>query len=322
VPRARISSVKIAIMGSGGVGGYFGGRLAAAGYDVTFIARGAHLEAMRRDGLRVESANGSFHTAVQATSDPAEVGPVDYVCIAVKLWDTEAAARAAVPMVGPRTTVVSFQNGVEKEDVLRQVFPAPNLIGGVSYIAAVIGQPGVIAHTGTMARLVFGEFDGRRSERVMSLLEACRHAGIEAEVPENIEVAIWRKFTFLVGLSATTTATRQPIGVVRSVPRSRQLLIDIVGEAWQVGRARGVPLTDALYQEGLAHLDRLPHEMTSSMHQDLKRGNRLEVPWLSGAVVRLGQELGVATPLNRAIWDVLAPYQDGQGQPLPTVAAL
>lgn len=303
--------MKIAIVGAGGVGGYFGARLAHAGCDVTFLARGAHLEAMRRDGLRVESAHGNLHESVMATDDPASAGTADVVAIAVKLWDTEAAAIAARPMVGPGTTVVSFQNGVEKEDVLRAALPGVHVMGGVSYIAATIARPGVIAHTGTMARLEFGEFDGTRSSAATALLDACRAAGIDAEVPDDISVAIWRKFIFLVGLSAVTSATRLPIGAWRANPRTRGLLLDIVREAMEVGRARGVALTEALFEARLAQFDGLPPEMTSSMHQDLKRGNRLEVPWLSGAVVRLGEAAGVPTPLNRAIWGVLAPYQDG-----------
>ena len=303
--------VKIAVVGAGGVGGYFGARLAAAGEDVTFIARGAHLEAMRRDGLRVESANGNLHVQVRATDDPSSVGPVDWVWIAVKLWDTAAAAQSARPMIGPGTTVVSFQNGVEKEDVLRATLPDAHVMGGVSYIGAVIGRPGVIVHTGTMARLEFGEFDGTRPAKAEALLAACHAAGVDAGIPDDIRIAIWRKFIFLVALSAVTTATRLPLGPVRAHPRTKELAIGIAREAMAVGRARGVPVSDKLFEARLAHFESLPAEMTSSMHQDLKRGNRLELPWLSGAVVRLGEESGVPTPLNRAIWGVLAPYQDG-----------
>jgi 2-dehydropantoate 2-reductase len=303
--------MKIAVLGSGGVGGYFGARLANTSADVTFIARGSHLEAMRRNGLRIESANGNLHIPVKVTDDPASVGPVDYVWIAVKLWDTESATQAAKPMIGPGTTVVSFQNGVEKENLLRGALPEVHLMGGVCYIAAVIGEPGVIVHTGKMARMEFGEFNGQRSEKAEALLTACLRAGVDAEIPADILVAVWRKFIMLVGLSATTTSVRLPIGAVRTNPRSRQLLIDIVSEAAAVGRAAGVAITDELVQSRLAQLDAWPAEMTSSMHQDLKRGNRLEVAWLSGAIVRLGAELGVPTPCNRVIWDVLAPWADG-----------
>ena len=306
--------MKIVVIGAGGVGGYFGARLAHAGCDVTFIARGAHLEAMRRDGLRVRSANGNLHVSVKATGDPGTVGAADFVWIAVKLWDTEAAARSAQPMIGPSTTVVSFQNGVEKENVLRSLLPDAHLMGGVCYIAAVIAAPGLIEHTGTMARLEFGEFDGRRSEKSEALLAACLRAGIDAEIPADIRVAVWRKFVALVGLSATTTATRLPIGAVRSNPRTRQLLLDVVYEAAAVGRASGITIGDDLIESRLAQLDTWPAEMTSSMHQDLKRGNRLEVSWLSGAVVRLGAEMGVPTPCNRVIWDVLALWADGTQQ--------
>jgi 2-dehydropantoate 2-reductase len=303
--------MKIAVIGAGGVGGYFGARLAAAGEEVVFIARGAHLAAIREHGLSVASANGDALVRVGATADPAEVGEVDWVWIAVKLWDTASAAELAKPMVGAGTTVVSFQNGVEKEAVLRAALPAAHLVGGVAYIGSTIAAPGVIEHTGTMARLLFGEFGNSRSERVEALLAACLHAGIDAEIPPDIRAAIWQKFTYLVGMSGVTATARVPVGGIRTHPRTWQLLRDIVAEAVAVGRARGVELGDEMVAEGLEHFPSLPAEMTSSMHQDLKRGHRLEVEWLNGAVVRLGEELGIPVPYNRAIWALLAPWAAG-----------
>jgi 2-dehydropantoate 2-reductase len=305
--------MKIAVMGSGGVGGYFGARLAQAGCDVSFIARGAHLAALRERGLIVESKLGNFSfPKVRATDDPTALGSVDLVLIGVKLWDTEAAVRAIRPIVGPTTAVLSLQNGVQKDDVLRSILGDGPIIGGVCYIAATIAQPGVISHAGTMQKLVFGEYDGRRSARAEALLEACRRGGIDAELSQEIRKAIWEKFVFLVGLSATTTTIRLPIGPIRTHPRTRLFLLDAMREVVAVGRAQGVALSAEYAEDRLAFCDRLPAEMTSSMHNDLERGNRLEVAWLSGGVVELGQAAGVPTPVNRAVSDILALHADGR----------
>jgi 2-dehydropantoate 2-reductase len=304
--------MKIAVMGSGGVGGYFGARLAQAGCDVSFIARGAHLAALRERGLVVESKLGNVSLPkVRATDDPTALGSVDLVLIGVKLWDTEAAVRAILPIVGPTTAVLSLQNGVQKDHVLRRVLGNGPIIGAVCYIAATIAQPGVISHTGTLQKLVFGEYDGRRSARAEALLEACRLGSIDAELSQDIRKAIWEKFVFLVGLSATTTTIRLPIGPIRTHPRTRLFLLDAMREVVAVGRAQGVALSAEYAEERLAFCDGLPAEMTSSMHNDLERGNRLEVAWLSGGVVELGQAAGVPTPVNRAVSDILALHADG-----------
>jgi 2-dehydropantoate 2-reductase len=304
--------MKIAVMGSGGVGGYFGARLAQAGCDVSFIARGAHLAALRERGLVVESKLGNVSLPkVRATDDPTALGSVDLVLIGVKLWDTEAAVRAILPIVGPTTAVLSLQNGVQRDHVLRRVLGNGPIIGAVCYIAATIAQPGVISHTGTLQKLVFGEYDGRRSARAEALLEACRLGSIDAELSQDIRKAIWEKFVFLVGLSATTTTIRLPIGPIRTHPRTRLFLLDAMREVVAVGRAQGVALSAEYAEERLAFCDGLPAEMTSSMHNDLERGNRLEVAWLSGGVVELGQAAGVPTPVNRAVSDILALHADG-----------
>jgi 2-dehydropantoate 2-reductase len=305
--------MKIAVMGAGGVGGYFGARLAQAGCDVSFIARGAHLAALRERGLVVESKLGNVSLPkVRATDDPAALGFVDVILIGVKLWDTEAAVRAISPIVGPTTAVLSLQNGVQKEDVLRRVLGSGPIIGAVCYIAATIAQPGVIRHTGTMQKLLFGEYDGRRSARAEALLEACQRGGIDAELSQDVRKAIWEKFVFLVGLSATTTTIRLPIGPIRTHPRTRLFLLDAMREVVAVGRAQGVALSEEYAEDRLAFCDRLPAEMTSSMHNDLERGNRLEVAWLSGGVIELGRASGVLTPVNRAVTDILALYADGR----------
>lgn len=304
--------MRIVIMGAGGLGGYFGGRLAAAGHDVAFVARGAHLAAIRQNGLRVESALGELHLRdCVATDDPSTLAPADVVLIGVKLWDTEAAAEAIKPLVRPGTAVVSFQNGVSKDEVLTRILGREAVIGGVGQIGVVIASPGVIRHTGTMARLTFGELDNRRSDRVQALLDACQAAGIDAEIPEDINLAIWQKFAFLVPMSACTASMRSTIGPIRANPQTRAFLLDITREVAAVGRALGVKLAEDFAEQRMAFIDTLPPQMTASMQGDLARGNRLELPWLSGAVVALGGQLGVPTPLNRAVADILALYVDG-----------
>jgi 2-dehydropantoate 2-reductase len=304
--------MRIAIMGSGGVGGYFGARLAHGGSDVSFVARGAHLRAMREGGLIIKSPLGDLHlNQVKATDDPRSIGPVDLVVVAVKLWDTEAAARAVEPLVRSGASVVSFQNGVQKDDVLRRVLGENCLMGGVSYISAAITQPGTITHFGKMQRLVFGEFDGVRSARAEALLEACTRAGIDAQISANIRSVIWEKFVVLVAMSAATAAIRLPIGPIRENARTRAFLIDLMREVVAVGRNHAVALAEDLPEQQMKFFDALPAETSASMLKDLERGNRLELPWLSGGVVELGNTAGVATPLNRAARDILELYANG-----------
>lgn len=306
--------MRFVIMGAGGLGGYFGARLAAAGNDVAFVARGAHLAAIRTDGLHVTSSLGDLHLRnIVATDDPSTLTPADVVIVAVKLWDTETAADRVKPLVRPGTAVVSFQNGVNKDDVLTRALGRDAVIGGVGQIGVVIGSPGVIVHTGTMAKLIFGELDNRRSARVEALHAVCIAAGIDAEIADDINLAIWEKFVFLVGMSGCTASMRSRIGPIRTNPQARGFLLDVVREAATVGRAMGVPLPVDYAEQRMAFIDTLPAEMTASMQGDLARGKRLELPWLSGAVVELGAGLGVPTPLNRAIRDVLALYVNGGG---------
>jgi len=305
--------MKIAMMGSGGVGGFFGGRLAKAGYDVTFVARGAHLEAMRANGLTIENEpQGNLHIPhVKATADPASIGPVDLVILSVKLWDTDAAARAISPIVGPSTAVLSLQNGVIKDDILRGHFGAERVMGGVCYVATHIARPGVIHQTGTMQRAIVGEHDGRASDRARALHEALAASGVKAELSADVRRAIWEKYVFLVGLSGSTTSMRATLGPIRSNPRTRAFLHDLMREVVAVGRAHGVALPADFADDRLAFGDSLPADMTSSMHHDLDRGNPLEVDWLSGGVVQLGEVAGVPTPANRAVRDILALHAGG-----------
>jgi 2-dehydropantoate 2-reductase len=306
--------MKIAMMGSGGVGGFFGGRLAKAGYDVSFVARGAHLAALRERGLTIENeTQGDIHVPkVHATDDPASLGPVDLVILSVKLWDTEAAARAVASLVGPKTGVLSLQNGVIKDDILRGVLPESAVMGGVGYVATHISRPGVIRQVGTMQRIVLGEYDGRASERATFLHEALVKAGVAAELSRDVRRAIWEKYVFLVALSATTTTMRSTIGPIRENARTRAFLLELMREVVKVGRAHGVDLPDDYAEQRLKFADGLPADMTSSMAHDLERGNPLEVEWLSGGVVKLGRERGVATPANAAVCDILALQAGGR----------
>ena len=276
--------MRVAVMGSGGLGGYFGALLARGGTDVSFIARGAHLEAIQRDGFRIDGGPYPFHLdQVRVTDDPSEIGPVDLVMVCVKLWDTEAALRQLRPLVDAETTLVSFQNGVLKDSYVRAAYNESQLIGGVAYVATTVSEPGVITRTGPLQRLIVGEFDGKRSDRVEAFQSAALAGGIDAEVSDDIRRAIWEKFVFLVGLSATTATMRVPIGPIRENPQSRALLLDVMREVVAVGRAHGVPLPKDYAEQRLDFADGVSAEMTSSMHHDLERGNRLEVRWLSVA---------------------------------------
>ncbi len=299
--------MRIAMMGSGGVGGYFGGRLAASGCDVSFIARGRHLEAIRKNGLRIDSRDmgDALINPANATDDPAEVGEVDYVIVGVKLWDTAAAGQAILPMLGPETAVLSLQNGVDCDDVLAPIVGEQRLIGGVAFIASSVGAPGVIRHIGTMQRVVIGERSGGSSARVEALHAAMNGAGITAEISDDIEKTIWEKFVFLIGLSATTTLLRTTLGPIRDDPDGREFLLAAMRETVAVGRAKGVDLPENYAEDRLTFADGLPVDMTSSMHHDLENGNPLEVAWLSGTVARLGKALGVPTPVNHTVFAAL-----------------
>lgn len=299
--------MKIVVMGAGGLGGYFGARLAAHGNDVTFIARGKHLEALLCDGLRIQSdVSPLLVRPVQATDRAERMGPVDLVIIAVKLWDTETAAETVRPMIASQTAVVSFQNGVDAAERIAGVLGHEHVLGGVGYIAATIEAPGVIRHTGTMQRLVFGESNGALSPRVDAFVAACTRAGIDCEASTDIRRAIWEKFVFIVGLSAVTSLFRRSIGPIREHEGSRNMLLEIMREAVAVGRASGVALHPTFAEHRLAFVDTLPEGMTTSMSADLQRGHRLELPWLSGKVASLGEQLGVPTPANHFVTDALS----------------
>lgn len=305
--------MKIAVIGSGGVGGYFGGRLAAGGQDVSFVARGAHFEAMKKSGLKILSALGDLHLPkVSVTSDTSTIGPVDLVMIAVKLWGTDEAANAAKPLLGKDTAVVSFQNGVVAIETLLPILGKAHVLGGVSNIAALIEEPGVIRHNGNMANLFFAELDGKPSPRVQAFHDACKKAGINAEPVPDIDKAIWEKFVRLVTLSATTSLLRLPVGPIRSDPETRALMQQVMDEVVAVGRAKGIKLDADIVATQMRIIDGYPPAMVASMCGDLRRGNRLELPWLSGHVARLGKELGIATPANQFVYAALKHYAAGR----------
>jgi 2-dehydropantoate 2-reductase len=305
--------VRIAIMGSGGVGGYFGAKLVLGGADVSFVARGSHLAAMRRDGLIIESAHDPIHLPkVNVTDDPSTIGPVDMIMFCVKLWDTEDAARQLVPIAGPETGIISFQNGVQKDDMLRPIFGDKALMGGVAYVGTTIGRPGVILQTGQLQRLVFGEYDGRRSARAEAFLAACKKGGINAELSDDVRRSLWEKFVVLVAMSGATASMRQTIGPIRTNPLTREFLIDLAREVVAVGRAHGVNLPADYAEQRIPFFDGWPPEMTASMHHDLNAGKPLELRWLSGGVVDLGAKVGVPTPMNRAVRDILTLHTEGR----------
>jgi 2-dehydropantoate 2-reductase len=305
--------MRVAVIGAGGVGGIFGAKLQAAGHDVTFVARGAHLEAIRAGGLTLTNVTtGASETVpVRAVATPDGAGPADLVLIAVKMADTESAAASIVPLVGSETALLSLQNGVIKDDILRARFPAENVLGGVCYVAAAIARPGVVAQTGAMLRVIVGEYDGRRSERAEALVDAWSRTGVDAALSTDIRRVLWEKYVFLTGLSALTTATRLPVGVVRSTPATRALLEAVIEEAVAVGRAHGVDLPADYAADRMAFVDTLPPVMKASMLHDLEAGKPLELEWLSGGIVSLGAAVGVPTPANAAIVGVLAPYAGG-----------
>jgi 2-dehydropantoate 2-reductase len=305
--------MRLAIIGSGGVGGYFGARLAAAGNDVTFVARGTHLQAMKKHGLKVLSQLGDLHLEkVQCTDDTTGLGPVDIVMIAVKLWSTEDAAKAAQPLIGPDTGVISFQNGVVAVDTLLPVLGKEHVMGGVANIAALIEEPGVIRHNGNMASLFFGELDGKRSQRAEALLAACKTANIKSEIVGDITFAIWEKFVRLVTLAAVTTLCRLPIGPLREDEDTRELMKQVMEEVIAVGRSKGVKFNPTIVEDQFAKIDSYPPAMVASMCGDLKRGNRLELPWLSGAVAKMGREFGIPTPANQFVYAALKHFANGR----------
>ena len=304
--------MRIAVVGAGGVGGAFGAALAKAGADVTFIARGAHLAAMRARGLSVLGPRGDIHLSpVQATDDPASIDPVDFVLFCVKLWDVESAGASIRPLLGPSTAVVPLQNGIDSSERLIPILGKEAVMGGVAQISATIAEPGVIRQTGTFMRLVFGELDGRSTQRGAAFHSLCQSAGFESVNNTEILTALWEKFVLLATNSSVVALTRLPFGKLRDDPDVFALFAKGYAEVAAVGRARGIALPAELEAKALQGTRTFPPEMMPSMAIDLLRGNRLELPWLAGKVVALGRELGVPTPTFDVMYAALKPYANG-----------
>ncbi|GIK81456.1 MAG: 2-dehydropantoate 2-reductase [Pseudorhodoplanes sp.] len=305
--------MRIAVMAAGAVGGYFGARLAMAGHEVHFIARGTHLDAIRKDGLRIASTHGDLHLKdVKATPRPEDVGPVDIVLFAVKLWDTETAAGQARSLVGPQTRVITLQNGVDSVERMAPILGADCVVGGIAQIASVIEKPGVISHTSPFATMRIGRVDGRPDAALAAFTDAAKAAGLDITLSDAINRDRWLKFIFLVGLSGITSATRSPLGPIMADPDTRAFLHRLMQETMLVGRAQGVPLEDGYVADRMDFAAKAPPTMKASMCHDLERGNRLELDWLAGKVVQLGRESGVAVPANEAVYALLKLHRAGR----------
>ncbi|HEY5128270.1 MAG TPA: 2-dehydropantoate 2-reductase [Bradyrhizobium sp.] len=305
--------MRIAAMAAGAVGGYFGARMAAAGHDVFFIARGAHLEAIKSNGLMIESVHGDLHLPTpNVTDNPAKVGPVDIVLFAVKLWDTEKAAEFARPLVGPGTRLITLQNGVDSVERIAPILGAEQTVGGAAYIATVIDSPGVIKHTSSFAMMRFGRADKRADEKLQAFADAGKAAKIDVAISADIERECWQKFIFLTAMAGSTSALRSSIGPIVADPELRGFFRKLMEEAFAVGQAKGVAL-DPAYIEGRMDfvLNKVEPGMKASMAHDLERGNRLELDWLAGKVRELGRTLNVPTPASDTVYTVLKLHRMG-----------
>jgi 2-dehydropantoate 2-reductase len=305
--------MRMAVMAAGAVGGYFGGRMAAAGHDVTFIARGAHRDAIRRNGLRIESTLGDLHLKdVNVTDDPRQVGPVDVVLFAVKLWDTETAGEQTRPLVGSHTRVITLQNGVDSVERLAPILGVDATIGGTTHVVTKIAEPGVIRHTGAIAKVRCGRLDGRPDAVLAGYVEQIKNANIDITLSDQMLLDVWRKFVLLSGTSGMTASTRQPLGVIRDDEDMRAFFYKLMHETMAVGRAAGAAFPSDFPAELDALVATFPPMMKASMANDLESGNRLELDWLAGRVVALGRKYGIATPAQEAVYAILKPYRMGR----------
>jgi 2-dehydropantoate 2-reductase len=305
--------MRIAAMAAGAVGGYFGARMAAAGHDVFFIARGANLDAMRKNGLKIESVHGDLHLPkVNVTDDPNSVGAVDIVLFAVKLWDTEQAAERTKPLVGPRTRVITLQNGVDSVERITPILGAEQTIGGAAYIASVIAAPSVIKHTSQFARVRFGRADKRPDAVLQAFADAGKAAKIDVDISADIERERWEKFIFLTAMAGSTAALRSPIGPIAADPELSAFFRQLMEEAYAIGKAKGISL-DPGYIDGRMDFmqNKVERGMKASMAHDLERGNRLELDWLAGRVRELGREYKIPTPASDTVYTVLKLHRLG-----------
>ena len=304
--------MRIAAMAAGAVGGYFGGRLAAAGHDVAFIARRAHLDALRKNGLTIESVHGDLHLPkVNATDDPRQVGPVDVVLFAVKLWDTETAAELSRPLIGPDTRVITLQNGVDSYERVAPILGADRTIAGTAYIATVLGGPGLVRHTSKFAIMRCGRIDGRPDERLTAFVDAAKAAQIDIQPQDDMNRERWQKFIFLSSMAGINCVTRMPIGKVLADPDTRAFYRKLMQECLAVGQAAGARVPSDWVDDRMNFSDNAPPGMKASMLHDLEAGNRLELDWLTGKVVSLGRELGVPTPASEAVYAAVKLHREG-----------
>lgn len=302
--------MRIAVIGAGGVGGYFGGRLAQAGFDTTFLVRGATLEALRTRGLRVESVNGDFALErVQASDDPSSVGIVDAVLVAVKAWQIPEAVANIGPMLGPETIVVPLENGIDAPDVLLRSLDAKNVGGGLCAIVSFVVAPGHIKHAASEPIVMVGELDNRASARTAALVDAFTRAGVNAEVPRDIHRSLWTKFLFIAPLSGIGALTRVPVGTWRAMPEVRAIVDDMLRELIALAAARGIDLGDDAFEKTWQRYDGLAPASTSSLQRDVVDGKPSELDAQLGAVVRLGEAAGVATPVSRIVYHALLPQE-------------
>jgi 2-dehydropantoate 2-reductase len=313
LPTAEGECMRMAVMAAGAVGGYFGGRMAAAGHDVIFIARGAHRDAIRRDGLKIESALGDLHLKqVNVTDDPMEVGPVDVVLFAVKLWDTETAGNQTRPLVGSNTRVITLQNGVDSVERLAPILGDSATIGGTTHVVARIAQPGVVRHTGTMAKIRCGRLDGRPDALLASYVAQFKRANIDITLADHMLLDVWKKFVLLSANSGMTAATRQPLGVIREDADMRAFFYKLMHETMAVGRTAGVEFPADFPAELDCLVAAFAPATKASMSNDLDAGNRLELDWIAGKVVALGRKHNIPTPGHEAIYAILKPYRMGR----------
>ena len=299
---------RIAAYGAGGVGGYFGARLARAGADVHFLARGAHLGALREHGLRVRSVTGDFQVPARATDDPADIGPCDFVLFCVKTFDTDAAAARLGPLMGDGTAVVSLQNGVENEEKLAGAVGEDHVMGGAAFIFSGIAEPGVIVHSGGPASITFGELDGRATQRARRLLAMCERAGFQAELSASISTVLWAKLAFICAQAGLTAAVRLPIGEIRTADVAWAAFKRLVAEVCAVAEADGSPVPQAAQDSALALAQAIEPGSFSSLHDDLVAGRPMELEALHGFVVRRAAQHALAVPMSEAVYAILRPW--------------
>lgn len=303
--------MRIAIFGTGGVGGYFGGRLAQSGEDVTFIARGEHLRAIQKKGLKVDSLNGGFViNPAKATDDVNEVGEADLVIVGVKAWQVPEAAGAMKPMVGPKTTVLPLQNGVDAVGQLIAELGPDRVIGGLCKIVSFVVGPGHIRHAGFAPSVVIGESDNRRSDRVVAIVNVFNDAGIETTIAADIEAALWMKFLFIASFSGVGAIANAPAGVLRTDPESRAQMVHAMEEIFALAQARGITLPQDAIETVMAGVNALPEDATSSMQRDIAAGKPSELESQNGAVVRMARESGVDVPTHELIYAKLKPLEE------------